>query len=69
MPPRGGAQPDEAVGAAPGAAPSRGCGAGAPAPGALVAGLLLSESDALRGLSEAQRREERLVAQRRIAYR
>eukprot|EP00969_Alexandrium_andersonii_P189788 8385819-Alexandrium_andersonii.AAC.1 len=63
------AQPDAAAGAAPDAAPSQGGGTGSPAPGALAAGLPLNETNALRGLGEAQRREERLVAQRRHAYR
>eukprot|EP00969_Alexandrium_andersonii_P082588 3640631-Alexandrium_andersonii.AAC.1 len=60
MPPLEGAPPQGPAGTAPDAAPSRGGGATGHAPGALVAGLLLNESDALRGTSAAQRREQRL---------
>eukprot|EP00969_Alexandrium_andersonii_P206798 9136167-Alexandrium_andersonii.AAC.1 len=69
MPPQEGAPPQGPAGTAPDAAPSRGGGAAGHAPGALVAGLLLNEAGALRRASAAQRRGQRLVEQRRIAFR
>eukprot|EP00969_Alexandrium_andersonii_P225900 9975597-Alexandrium_andersonii.AAC.1 len=69
MPPQEGAPSQEPAGVAPDAAPSQGGDAAGHAPDALVAGLLLNESDALRGTSAAQGREQRLVEQRRIASR